>query len=198
MHWIRTSYSRGGVVALGFLFLVLGCSSGAKPDAPAELSNLATQEGSKPVEQEKGAPDPAAGVSLEKGESVASSEEPPAATLSPALTALLESLSAEERGRTNPLSGNQDEITLGKSEYMSMCFVCHGAQGKGDGPAAKATPSLPSDLSDPVRSQLLSDGDRFAVMRLGIEGTAMPASGANLNDQQVWRILAYVETLVMK
>jgi mono/diheme cytochrome c family protein len=198
MHWIRTSYSRGGLVALGFLFLILGCSSGAKPDAPGDSSNSGTQEGSQLVEQEKGAPDPAAGASLVKGESVGSSEEAPAATLSPALTALLESLSAEERGRTNPLSGNQDEITLGKSEYMSMCFVCHGAQGKGDGPAAKATPSTPSDLSDPVRSQLLSDGDRFAVMRLGIEGTAMPASGANLNDQQVWRILAYVETLVVK
>ena len=76
-----------------------------------------------------------------------------------------------------------------------MCFVCHGAEGKGDGPASKATPTIPSDLSDATRAGLLSDADRFAVMRNGIPGTSMPASGANLNDTQIWRILAYVETL---
>jgi len=112
------------------------------------------------------------------------------------LTSLLAGLPAADRAKTNPLSGQQEAIAAGRSEYMSMCFVCHGAAGKGDGPAAAATPTKPSDLSDPARAGLLSDGDRFGVMRNGIPGTSMPASGANLNDDQVWRILSYVETLV--
>jgi mono/diheme cytochrome c family protein len=115
--------------------------------------------------------------------------------LSAALNTMLSGISAQDRAKTNPLSGQAEVITEGRSEYMSMCFVCHGAQGKGDGPAAKATPSTPSNLADAGRAALLSDGDRFAVMRNGIPGTSMPASGANLNDEQIWRILAYVQTL---
>jgi high-affinity iron transporter len=118
--------------------------------------------------------------------------------LSSELAALLTGISAEDRAQTNPLSGVPEAVAAGRSEYMSMCFVCHGAAGKGDGPAAGATPTRPSDLSDGPRAALLSEGDRFAVLRNGIPGTSMPASGANLNDDQVWRILAYVETLVGK
>ena len=195
MDLIGMLLKRAGAVVLSGSLLLFGCGSGEKPDASAESSNADSEEPAQRVDEEKSASATAAPTSPGTDKAASGTEEAPSTALSSSLTTLLDSLSPEERGRTNPLAGNQEEITAGKSEYMSMCFVCHGAQGKGDGPAAKATPSQPSDLSDPVRAQLLSDGDRFAVMRLGIEGTAMPASGANLNDQQVWRILAYVETL---
>jgi mono/diheme cytochrome c family protein len=195
MDLIGMLWKRAGALVLSASLLLLGCGSGEKPAPSAESSNADSQGSAQGVEEENSASVAAAPSAPGVDDTTSGTEEASGAALSSSLTALLDSLSSEERGRSNPLSGNQEEITAGKSEYMSMCFVCHGAQGKGDGPAAKATPSQPSDLSDSVRAQLLSDGDRFAVMRLGIEGTAMPASGANLNDQQVWRILAYVETL---
>ena len=188
-------WKRAGAFVLSGSLLLVGCGGGEKPDPSPESSSTDSQGAAQLVEQEKNAPAATAPPSPRIDEAAPGTEEASSMALSSSLEALLASLSPEDRGRTNPLSGNQQEIAAGKSEYMSMCFVCHGAQGKGDGPAAKATPSQPSDLSDPARAKLLSDGDRFAVMRLGIEGTAMPASGANLNDQQVWRILAYVETL---
>lgn len=178
MLWTRwMNLGRGGMSALVCCTL-LACSGDDGSSAPAPAPSEPT---AAPSEDE-----PAA----------VPAEDP--AGLSTALTSLLAGIPAEDRAKTNPLSGAADAIEAGRSEYMSMCFVCHGAAGKGDGPAAGATPTRPSDLSDSARAALLSDGDRFAVLRNGIPGTSMPASGANLNDDQVWRILAYVDTLVAK
>jgi mono/diheme cytochrome c family protein len=192
MLWIRTlPFWSVALVALS-CSVFLACSDEGAPaqpptvpsDAPASVDS---DEGEVQQEAESGEP---------AGESPSSGTPSSAAGLSDALSSLLAGLPAADRSKANPLSGQQDAITAGRSEYMSMCFVCHGAAGKGDGPASAATPTTPSDLSDTARAGLLSDGDRFAVMRNGIPGTSMPASGANLNDDQIWRILSYVETLV--
>jgi high-affinity iron transporter len=196
MLWTRwMNLGRGGLSALVCCTL-LACSGddgssapvSPPPDAPAS-------DGSDASEANSG--EAAADAATTDADPAAASSENPSG-LSSALTSLLTGLSAEDRAKTNPLSGAAEAVAAGRSEYMSMCFVCHGAAGKGDGPAAGATPTRPSDLSDGARAALLSDGDRFAVLRNGIPGTSMPASGANLNDDQVWRILAYVETLVAK
>ena len=192
MPWIRTLPLRSVALVALSCSVFLACSDGGGPaDPPAAPSDAPASIESAGGEAQSAAN---SGESAEAApSSVASSS---AAELSDALTSLLAGLPAADRAKTNPLSGQQEAITAGRSEYMSMCFVCHGAAGKGDGPAAAATPTTPSNLSDPARAGLLSDGDRFAVMRNGIPGTSMPASGANLNDDQVWRILSYVETLV--
>jgi mono/diheme cytochrome c family protein len=39
------------------------------------------------------------------------------------------------------------QIKLGQAEYMENCAVCHGASGKGDGPAAEALSVQPADLT---------------------------------------------------
>jgi len=163
---------------LGFLLLA-SCSdeTATVSDAKAPVDRLAAVESGEVVDSV-----PTAGGVSEN-------------SLSPELTTLIEGFSSAERGQANPLSGDAESIEKGRSEYQSMCFVCHGASGKGDGPASKATPRKPSDLSDPVRAGLLSSGDRFLVLRHGIPGTSMPASGANLSDDQVWRIVTFVETL---
>jgi mono/diheme cytochrome c family protein len=36
---------------------------------------------------------------------------------------------------------------LGKDEYIRSCAACHGATGKGDGPAAKSLTKSPTDLT---------------------------------------------------
>jgi high-affinity iron transporter len=121
-----------------------------------------------------------------------------AGEISPTLAAFLATVSAADKAKTNPLSGKADAIEKGKEEFMATCFPCHGATGKGDGPAAKAlagTGPAPADLSDPAMNGKISDGERFAVMKQGVPGTAMQAFGAALSDEQIWRLLAYVETL---
>jgi len=194
MLWIRTlSFRSVALVALS-TSVFLACSDEGAPAHPPTVASDAPA--SADSDAGKTQQDTASGESA--AEAPSSDASSSAVGLSDALTSLLAGLPAADRAKTNPLSGQQEAITAGRSEYMSMCFVCHGAAGKGDGPAAAATPTKPSDLSDSGRAGLLSDGDRFGVMRNGIPGTSMPASGANLNDDQVWRILSYVETLVSK
>lgn len=41
----------------------------------------------------------------------------------------------------------QTSAASGKEMYVSYCAVCHGATGKGDGPAAGALKVAPADLS---------------------------------------------------
>lgn len=41
----------------------------------------------------------------------------------------------------------QSDPTSGKKMYMDYCAVCHGADGKGGGPAATALKTAPPDLT---------------------------------------------------
>jgi mono/diheme cytochrome c family protein len=38
-------------------------------------------------------------------------------------------------------------VSSGKEMYRAYCAACHGAEGKGDGPASSALKSRPSDLT---------------------------------------------------
>ena len=41
----------------------------------------------------------------------------------------------------------------GRRLYVSYCQLCHGTDGKGDGPLAKAMQISPADLTTTVRSR---------------------------------------------
>lgn len=131
-------------------------------------------------------------VTPEEPETASSSVDPERTAR---VAAYLGTFPADERARTNPLSGKVDEIARGKGEFDSTCFPCHGREGKGDGPAAAAMGIKPVDHTDAARAAEITDGERFLILKHGIPDTAMQPFGAALSDDQVWRILAYVETL---
>jgi len=71
----------------------------------------------------------------------------------------------------------------GKEMFKAYCAVCHGVEGKGDGPAASALKIPPANLT------LLSknNGGKFPAMKVNstIRGTAdLPAHGSK--DMPVW------------
>lgn len=51
------------------------------------------------------------------------------------------------------VSANPPPAYEGRALYVSYCLLCHGAQGKGDGPLAKAMKITPADLTTTVRSR---------------------------------------------
>lgn len=90
----------------------------------------------------------------------------------------------------NPLPNSSDVIAKGKSLYDANCVVCHGAQGRGDGPAAAGLNPHPPDLR---AAAMWSDGQIAAQIQNG--RGQMPPFGKTLDSTSVWSIVRYVRQL---
>lgn len=90
----------------------------------------------------------------------------------------------------NPLPKSGDVIAKGKSLYDTNCAVCHGAHGRGDGPAAAGLNPHPPDLRAAAK---WSDG-QIAAQILNGRGQ-MPPFGKSLDRTSVWSIVRYVRQL---
>jgi mono/diheme cytochrome c family protein len=71
----------------------------------------------------------------------------------------------------------------GQQMYASYCAVCHGADGRGNGPAATALKTAPTDLTDLARKNggKFPDAHVNAILQFGVE---TPAHGTS--DMPVW------------
>ncbi len=85
----------------------------------------------------------------------------------------------------NPLADNPDAIQTGMGLFRSRCADCHGMDARGvRGP----------DLTQ-VWATGRTDGGLFRTVRRGVPGTEMPSAGVRTTDDEIWKILAYLETL---
>ena len=91
----------------------------------------------------------------------------------------------------NPVPHTEDVLAKGKTLYDANCAVCHGALGRGDGPAAAAFKPRPSDLRGTVSSW--SDG-QIAALILSGRG-AMPAYRDIFEVEAVWGVVHYMRRL---
>ena len=80
------------------------------------------------------------------------------------------------------------------ADFATHCAVCHGASGRGDGPAAKGLTPPPADLTDAARQGQLSVLGLYNTITLGIKGTGMTGFSA-LSEAQRWALAFYVTTL---
>src|SRR6185437_699364 len=73
----------------------------------------------------------------------------------------------------------------GARAFAANCVACHGAEGRGDGPAAKALNDAPADLTA-AHIYAHTDGELFWWLSHGMEGTTMPGFSDALNDETRW------------
>jgi high-affinity iron transporter len=78
--------------------------------------------------------------------------------------------------------------------YARFCAACHGAQGHGDGPAAKGLEPPPSNFHDLGRMAQRSVYGLYNTITLGVEGTSM-ASFKQLPEEERWALAFYVANL---
>lgn len=78
--------------------------------------------------------------------------------------------------------------------YAAHCASCHGATGRGDGPAGKALDPRPSNFYDADRMAQRSVYGLYSTITLGVGGTGM-ASFRNLGEEQRWALAFYVANL---
>jgi cytochrome c oxidase cbb3-type subunit 3 len=84
----------------------------------------------------------------------------------------------------------QDTITQGKAVYDKNCTACHGA----DAGAGDRAPAIVNASATSLRGER-SDAQLLAIIRGGIPGTAMPAWGTRLSNDEILKLGAYIHAL---
>jgi mono/diheme cytochrome c family protein len=79
---------------------------------------------------------------------------------------------------SNPFTGDAQAIVQGRRLYRSTCYICHLDTG-GRGP----------DL----RKSKLKGQDFIRIVLNGKKGTQMPAWKGKLSEDEMWKILAFLE-----
>jgi mono/diheme cytochrome c family protein len=98
---------------------------------------------------------------------------------------------AEAAERENPVPATPESIAQGQALYGKHCASCHGAQGRGDGPAGAALNPPPANLA--VMASQHPAGDLAWKVENG--RGAMPAWKQVLSESQIWDLVNYIKSL---
>lgn len=175
-----------GLFAMVFLLGLSGCSNGTQSEPNVEvIQDMMEQPAIKAQDV-----DPHTGHT---GQRV-----PPAGTVAmnrEVYPYKKEDVTEAEKNLKNPNDlDNVEVLALGEKHFKNYCFVCHGEQGKGDGPVADRFIGLkpPSIVNDRVKG--FNDGRLFHIVT---QGTGM--MGAYINQmpwsKDRWAVVNYVRKL---
>ncbi len=100
----------------------------------------------------------------------------------------------EYRSRRSPFPASPGIIAAGGAVYQANCADCHGAKGRGDGDAGLdllPSPALLGQLMD--RQGAVDEYLLWSIAEGGgAFGTAMPAYKETLQEDDIWRVVAYM------
>jgi putative copper export protein/mono/diheme cytochrome c family protein len=96
---------------------------------------------------------------------------------------------------TSPTEFAATAIAHGARLFAANCVSCHGAHGRGDGPAARSLPVKPADLTaEHLWSH--SDGELYWFISHGFQSpegsTTMPGFAGILSDEARWGLIDYL------
>jgi copper transport protein len=90
----------------------------------------------------------------------------------------------------NPIPMSEASVASGEMLYMANCVQCHGETGRGDGPLAADLQPPPANFF--VHVPFHTDGTLFSWINEGVPGTAMPAWGNELTEEEMWNLVNYL------
>ncbi|MBX2860499.1 MAG: cbb3-type cytochrome c oxidase subunit II [Vampirovibrio sp.] len=82
----------------------------------------------------------------------------------------------------------------GRGIYMQNCAVCHGVQGKGNGPVSATMAKKPANFTRPYYAAYSNDMWYWRVAE-GVAGTRMPRWKKSLSDEDMLYLVAFLKTL---
>ncbi len=98
----------------------------------------------------------------------------------------------------NPHTVDDKLIASGRAVFKDKCQRCHGPAGRGDGPDADSEHQEDMDLTNPKRADRNVDGVVYYKVLNGRRKPKMPAFKEELTADQIWSVVAYVQTLRKK
>lgn len=184
---MRLRNLRNGTLIVALLCALYGCKKAEETAPAATPSTPSTQESVAPTEA---APSDAA------TEETAPAADAAATDAAPAADAAATDAAPADAAPTAIISGDAEK---GKQLYGQFCATCHGASGKGDGPAGGALNPPPRDHTDAAYMGALTDAHLYKVTAEG--GMAVGKSPAmmgwigSVGEQGVRDLVAYMRVL---
>jgi mono/diheme cytochrome c family protein len=88
-------------------------------------------------------------------------------------------------------------LERGAQLYKGTCAVCHGEQGRGDGPAASALKPPPRDHTDRAYMSTLTDEDLAKVIQIGgvLKNKPLMPGSPQIKGADLDALVAYVRSL---
>jgi mono/diheme cytochrome c family protein len=93
---------------------------------------------------------------------------------------------------TDPFHPTENTLARGKALFEIYCLVCHGEQGKGDGPISSKIPPPPSYKSE--RLMAYPPGRIFHIVTMGYN--KMPSYAVQLTPEERWLVVTYVRSVL--
>lgn len=97
-----------------------------------------------------------------------------------------------EKMTENPVPATEESLKNGAKLFNTYCFVCHGKEGKGDGPVIKRG-FYPMNLTSPVVIAR-TNGYIYAYIRYGGK-VMMPSYRESITSDGAWNVVNYVRKL---
>ncbi|HYB89888.1 MAG TPA: c-type cytochrome [Candidatus Binataceae bacterium] len=95
-----------------------------------------------------------------------------------------------------------EDLAAAKDNYRTLCVKCHGASGRGDGPAASTLATKPGDLTDCARMARVTDDVVFKVIKEGGPAADLSPKMAGyadgLDDTEIKGLVGYVRSFCQK
>ena len=92
---------------------------------------------------------------------------------------------------SSPTAAERGRALNAKAE----CHECHGREARGDGPSAKDLKVKPPDLTRRPFKVGATPRDIVRALLTGLDGTPMPSYHLILEDDELWLIAYYVDSL---
>jgi mono/diheme cytochrome c family protein len=94
---------------------------------------------------------------------------------------------------SNPLPVTPEVLARGATVYANQCFVCHGAQGAGNGPVVGAGRFPMGPPLNAAATAARTDGYIYGVIRVG--RGLMPAYAERVGHNDRWAVVHYLRDL---
>jgi copper transport protein len=92
----------------------------------------------------------------------------------------------------NPVKPTAESVARGKDLFQQNCIVCHGIDGRGDGPESVNLSPAPTDFrqhmplhTDPQFKNFIADG---------YPGSAMPKFASAFSETDIWNLVNYLRS----
>ena len=89
----------------------------------------------------------------------------------------------------------------GSQLFGQICINCHGKNGNGKGPGSAGLTNVWGHVAVPADLRLQhyrsgpSPNDLFRTIAMGLDGTPMIGFRGALKDEEIWELIAFIESL---